>query len=833
MDEEYEGWIRRNRNVLIESNIPASEILDSLVSDQVFDPRHDDYQKITTRDTLNDQIRALLDGLLSKSNEAFACFKKALQARCPHVLAKCDDMPHEFTQFDADLRSYYESIEELRPLSWIKDKSACVKMSDTCRLAMIDKEDAKVMASDQMASSVYEQKRREDLSTKARKERTVHLENIFEEHRDDQNTGSSNVASSSRAPSNVSAVVSADGKEGERSSSWYRLQNMRKQVGIYGSAGCGKTATLMRAASLYAREQLWRSRFRLFLYWRLRERKVQQADTLEQLLLALPNKPSRQRCKPLAKSLLANEGEGVLVVLDGVDELEARRNAFVREMLDGSALPKACVLATSRPCSEAREYFESYDENLELLGFTEEQVETFIQRRLVSKPEALSKLREVLVRNVSLAALMIVPLLAFMVCDVFSVSSDNPPSTRTQLYSKLVAHVIRREVQEGRVYFSRPEIDCIRAVVDVRKFVGKAKTLLLEVSQLAFVAYKNGRAIFDQSVLEEAGCSPESDALALGLLDNHNEEEDDERTVVQQYSFKHLTVQEFLVAFLLADQVTSATPENREQTLREKMNDLGMGPHQLVVVQFLAGLLPAHLHHVFFTILNDWLHHNWDEYSEECQDRLRACLHCAREACGEDAFPANLQLPKKVKLRHVTASDLEVLSSAMNKCPSSVEKLVLEFDKVEGEVEERRFSRVQTQTKLAVEKLMSVLSTHTSLRRLFVYGPKYKLFTERSWRCFVETVHNNPLSQLEVSLCCLEDDVIELCIELEHNTQLSRLYLAYNMISDRGVRRLADVLTHNHTVRTLRLQGNRHSAETAEYVTRQLTHITPDTDLTV
>ena len=384
------------------------------------------------------------------------------------------------------------------------------------------------------------------------------------------------------------------------------------------------------------------------------------------------------------------------------------------------------------------------------------------------------------------------------------------------------------------MYFSRPEIDAIRAVVDVRKFVGKAKTLLLEVSQLAFVAYKKGRAIFDQSVLEEAGCSPESDALALGLLDNHNEEEDDERSVAQQYSFKHLTVQEFLVAFLLADQITSATPENREQTLREKMSDLGMGPHQLVVVQFLAGLLPAHLHHVFFTILNDWLHHNWNKYSEECQDRLRACLHCAREACGEDAFPANLQLPEEVSLYHVTASDLEVLSSAMNKCPSSVEELSLDFDKVEGEVEERRFSRVQTQTKLAVEKLMSVLSTHTSLRVLFVSGPEYKLFSERSWRCLVETVHNIPLYELGVYFCCLEDDeVIELSIELEHTTQLSALYLDDNMISDRGVRRLADVLTHNHTVSTLHLDGNRHSAESAEYVKRQLTHLelTPDDDL--
>ena len=456
------------------------------------------------------------------------------------------------------------------------------------------------------------------------------------------------------------------------------------------------------------------------------------------------------------------------------------------------------------------------------------QVDTFVQQRLGHKPAALAKLREVLTRNVSLAALMIVPLLASIVCDVFSVSSDNPPTTRTQLYSKLLVLVVQRAAlddSEGRLDISPGEMDALLAVDDVQQFEGKAKQLLLEVAQVAYHAHKADRAIFDQTLVRSAGCS--SDALKLGLLVNHGQKQA-ERRVLAQYSFQHLTVQEFLVAFLLANQITSATPENREQTLREKMNDLGMGPHQLVVVQFLAGLLPAHLHHVFFTILNDWLHHNWNWMSEECADRLRACLHCAREACGEDAFPANLQLPKKVRLAHVTASDLEVLSSAMNKCPSSVEDLSLYFDKMEGQVEERRFSRVQTQTKPAVEKLMSVLSTHTSLHRLFVSGPKYKLFTERSWRCLVDTVHNNPLFLLGVSFCCLEDDeVIELSIELEHNTQLSVLYLEYNMISDRGVRRLADVLAHNHTVRTLWLDGNRHSAESAEYVKRQLTHITP------
>ena len=696
-------------------------------------------------------------------------------------------------------------------------------------LTVVGKTRADTMISERVASSAAEDKRCEYLYSNAEKHELFQLENIF----DDLDSGRLSKCSENIATTSNVAIAQPPSNDSDAVVSGQEARSLSKPprwlVGIYGGAGCGKTSSVLKLYSLYAREQLWRNRFKLVLFWRLRDPEVQQSENLEQLLRALQNKHSRQSPAVLAKALLVSKGEGVLVVLDGVDELEAGRNAFVRKLLDGSALPKACVIATSRPCAVARDYFRDYNTtSLELVGFTEKQVETFIEQRLGHKPEALAKLRDVLTRNVSLAALMIVPLLSFMVCDVFSVSSDNPPTTRTQLYSKLLVLVVQRAVADkryGRLAIAPGEMDAVLAVDDVQQFEGKAKQLLLEVAQVAYHAHKADRAIFDQTLVRSAGCS--SDALKLGLLVNHGQKQV-ERRLLAQYSFQHLTVQEFLVAFLLADQITSATPENREQTLREKMNDLGMGPHQLVVVQFLAGLLPAHLHHVFFTILNDWLHHNWNKWSEECEDRLRACLHCAREACGEDAFPANLQLPKQVSLEQVTASDLEVLSSAMNKCPSSVEELVLSFDKVEGEVEERRFSRVQTQTKLAVEKLMSVLSTHTSLRYLSVYGPKYKLFTERSWRCLVETVHNNPLWWLSVYFCCLEDDeVIELSIELEHNTQLSVLHLLDNMISDRGVRRLADVLTHNHTVSELWLHDNRHSAESAEYVKRQLTHITP------
>ena len=151
-------------------------------------------------------------------------------------------------------------------------------------------------------------------------------------------------------------------------------------------------------------------------------------------------------------------------------------------------------------------------------------------------------------------------------------------------------------------------------------------------------------------------------------------------------------------------------------------------------------------------------------------------------------FPHTLQLPKKVSLKHVSAADMELLSSSLDKCPSSLEELWLVFDRVKEEAE--KFTRVQTQTRNALERLMAVLSVCESIRVLWVYGPWYKLFTEESWRCLVKIGHNNPLQSLCVVRCLLDDDVCELASELQHCTQLSELSLYYNMIGDRGVRRL-------------------------------------------
>ena len=825
IEDQQKVWLLANRRLLQNENIPIVNILDLLVDGKVLDPRLDDYQNIFYTETPRGKIGALVDVLLTKPPGNFPIFVAALKTLCPHSLEKCTDPPEVFRQFDSEMRTHFRALdeEEMMAFSWLERTSSRVKITDYLRhLAVIDKRQSEAMAAEKLASSAKELERQQLLHSRPDKIELVELENIFGEEPECDVGGatpSDAHVETLRSKATSGAAVSG-GKEADVP--LWKTQP-RKRVGVYGAAGCGKTASLMKLACLYARGKLWHTRFRSFLFWKLQEHNVARAETFEQLLKELPFRSfssSSQKCKDFAEAALACDGRGLLVVLDGIDELDTSlgQKSFVRRLLEGKELREACVLVTSRPCTDARDVFKEYDVNLELLGFREEQVAEFILQRLGHKPELISKLEEVLARNASMAAMMSVPLLAFLICDVFCACPNRPPTTRTQLYSKLLTLIVQRAVAEGRVSLPKVEREALQDASHVHDIDGMAKTLLLEMARVASEAMKKDLAIFGHALVRKAGCS--SKALELGLLAFDRRVVEEHSVAVRQYSFHHMTVQEFLVALLLVEQTGDS-----EEKLREKLGKFEMGPHQFVVIQFLAGLLPARLLPVLFSFLNTFLHHNWKWDSAECADRLRLCLQCVREAYVDGkTFPRTLQLPKKVSLEHVSAADMELLSSSLDKCPSSLEQLSLEFDFVEGEAE--KFTRVQTQTRNALERLMAVLSVCKSIRGLWVVGPWYKLFTEESWRCLVKIVHNNPLWTLRVVQCLLDDDdVCELASELQHCTQLSWLHLYENMIGDRGVRRLADSLKHIHTLRWLELHGNSYGQDSKDFLRQQFKHI--------
>ena len=80
MTDDEKEWLTNNRDTFFETNIPALQILDFLVTAKVFRPTSDDYQVIVAQTTLVEQIRKLLDALPSKSSAAFQVFSEALKS---------------------------------------------------------------------------------------------------------------------------------------------------------------------------------------------------------------------------------------------------------------------------------------------------------------------------------------------------------------------------------------------------------------------------------------------------------------------------------------------------------------------------------------------------------------------------------------------------------------------------------------------------------------------------------------------------------------------------------------------------------------------------------
>ena len=831
MDVRDKAWLQANRGVLLDAHYRLEELLDQLIQEGIFDTNEDDYQLIMAQDTPRGQLRKLLDILPLKKADSFPVFKKAMSTLCSHILERCVTPRPPKTrlgQLQELLTASRKSKTTMRgPTPWLGSKGKLHTHTFSLDLVIAERDDLAKSMTERSSTTAAEQTRRDDHYARPRARKTIPFQSLFRltnpsQQRTDPvqattSTSGQTVAAAAEASSSAAPDVVVSRRQ-EASTGTQSLCTHPKTA-VWAGAGCGKTGTCHHVAMLHSEGQLWPF-FQALLLWRLREPAVQSATSLVQLLaILLPDEPE-SKLQEFADDIRAREGRGILAVLDGVDEFVERNNSYVCRLLNGDVLTEACLLATSRPCDAARNFFQSassvFDANVELLGFSEQQVDAFIDESLGS--ELAPKLKELLDKSPSLASLMSVPLLAVLVSQVFESSADLSLSTRTRLYSALMLLVLRHAVNENRIELSDVEKVRLKAAKDARQLrVGVAKKLLTDHAKVAWSAHKKNKAIFDTDFIVDEGEWESLGPLAVGLLDCYISAGGD-LTEVRQYSFQHLTMQEYLSAFYLAETMSD------DDALQATLTSLCKDTHSYVVLQFLAGLLEKKHHSVFFSHLNQWLHDRHLRYNVYVrQERLRVCLLCAQEACGGDvdSFPDQLKLPEGVVLDHVTATDLTILTAAV-KNSSTINDLELHFDKVREESDSASVSRVKRQTRSAMTSLTTAVSKHPSLRRVRVFGPTYSLFEGKS---LANLVVNNRLDTLSVWYCGIGDtEVSEFSSELQHTT-LTSLDLSFNMISDAGMYALADALQHNRTVQRLYLDFNRHSEEAASRLRQQLAHI--------
>lgn len=152
---------------------------------------------------------------------------------------------------------------------------------------------------------------------------------------------------------------------------------------IEGAPGVGKTMLSKEIAFQWASKIILKNKKLLFLLF-LRDPQVENITDVQSLVRYFCQGDSLT--SKITDWLLETGGEHLTIVLDGYDEISKENKIhFIADGIIGhQKLPKCGIIITSRP-SASSHLHNIVNRRAEVLGFTEENRESFIQEALVGK----------------------------------------------------------------------------------------------------------------------------------------------------------------------------------------------------------------------------------------------------------------------------------------------------------------------------------------------------------------------------------------------------------------------------------------------------------------
>ena len=338
---------------------------------------------------------------------------------------------------------------------------------------------------------------------------------------------------------------------------------------VEGAPGIGKSTLAWEVCHKWEELESVKQ-YELAVLVRLREKKAQEAQCLEDLLPCAANTNMSELLAAIGR------GEGMLIVCDGFDELprEQRQEGSVYiDLLKGRLLPEATIIVTSRPSVSAdlwRLCKPNIDRHLEVLGFTKEDIKQFAEH--VFSGDILTGFLSYITSNPPIYGMMYIPLNTVIVVLIYqeSYDTDTPfPTTMTQLFDALTRALIRRHlVSTHQIPSDYRMPPSLKRAEDIGKLSPLVAQQLLQLAKVAYERLRKKSYIFTDlsEDFEHLGMMKKSTSLNVIIGPGCS------------YSFLHLTLQEFLTAFYIA----IVNPSDFE--LAKWLNEGS------VVVRFLAGI---------------------------------------------------------------------------------------------------------------------------------------------------------------------------------------------------------------------------------------------------
>ena len=334
----------------------------------------------------------------------------------------------------------------------------------------------------------------------------------------------------------------------------FHVEGKRKSVRkilVEGDAGIGKTTLCTKFSEDWADEKLFQQ-FQLLLLLPLREKKVANVKSILDLLTLFH--PSQDVCSPVAKLMEEEEGENVLLVADGWDELalvQRDTNSFLYKLLFGEIFPFLSVVLTSRySASVSLHDLPCIDRFIEIRGFNRENIADFIKSEFADDDEKGCNLQRQLENSPLIGSVCSVPLCCVIVCHLWRTLQHALPTTMTELYTKITLNIIIRNIRKSLL--SNKDAMTLSNFDSIPDELKQSWDLLCE---FALSTLKRRQIVFSQDELVSFwphGSILDKNVLSFGLLQG-----------VQSllgvgsgmsFHFLHLTFHEYLAALCLTKQ---------------------------------------------------------------------------------------------------------------------------------------------------------------------------------------------------------------------------------------------------------------------------------------
>ena len=348
---------------------------------------------------------------------------------------------------------------------------------------------------------------------------------------------------------------------------------------VQGAPGVGKSTFALEVAKKWNVFEGMKT-FHLVLLVQLHQPYAHSTTSIQDLLRLYGDDSSE--IDSVAKFITSKQGKGLLLILDGFDELPATMSAgsdslYIR-LLAGEYLPKATIILTTRPSVIGRieqVCDAQISKSIEILGFFSRDINRYAEKSFEDERVA-KRFLDYIYSHPHIKSMMYIPLNTAIVVELYRSFADSGdqrlPLTLTQLYTELCLYLLQCYVKDKLAVKLEPsqEQGFLLRLESMPDIVQK---LLKKIAEVAFRGVSKQTIVFYDLPPEFEHMSFMNKCERLVRFGGCKK---------SSFNFLHLTLQEFLAAF----HISMLSQEEQLELLRLHYSE----PHFSHVWRFLAGL---------------------------------------------------------------------------------------------------------------------------------------------------------------------------------------------------------------------------------------------------